>query len=1131
MVRRKKTKGPTPQSSNVEPIVAAAASSSSSSSPLPPARRSLSFSASKNVTATATPTVGAAADVLCVGLSKSKVSTGTNAKGGGGGASVRYLPRVFLSEQDASSLDILPDEDVVVLGRSSTDNEASSLSGGALICKAIVSKQPSSLKSPTTSYSSPSSSRKSTSSFVVAVGSIQIQPSDMISLLLSTPTTNSDESLFGFSERTVISESHVPGTPLTPAAAKSQTTPKSNDKSFSFQIGGGGDALYNSTSPSPSSIRKPPTTPLSSSSSSISALDAKDRFWILPLESRLGSRVAQQIINNNNTSSNNGPCYRIHLEPLPNVNIMVQKLSNTIIENCDAASVPSMTIPSSTATRILERIILATYIGRFVQAREIVRVTFQGKLLQLQVTRIETTKTTTTSQADHDNTNQRTTTSDHEKTITEEFEKLALGSDNDNSNINYDSNNTQKHYESSSSSSEDAKQLLQQLSCFRTTNQLYQVTYETKISVSAASSSSSSYNIGMSKVDYSCTGPNHQQQCAVAAADAVVVQHVVGLSSVMKQVHDLLWTPLTRPELFVQKEGTAAIKAPRGILLHGPSGVGKSSLARQVAAELESSPSCRCEVQFVNCILLQSQTALVGQAERQLSKYFQPPKQQGRPKLLIFDDIHLICPRRGGGGFTDQLASTLLALLDGIESSIPSSSLASPSGSGSLRHKKNVATNKAGSTSPVVILAVTSNPSLLDPALRRPGRLDVEVEVPIPDEPSARAEILRFHVMQKTASPGPLAVPALTDDDWIMLAMLAKGFTGADCMLAVKEAVRTALFRRLHLSAQSTSLKSEHATAVELTIHDLASAVRATKPSSIKSITVEIPRVKWNDIGGMDEVKRELHEAIELPLTHGDLFQRLGVPPPRGILLYGPPGCSKTLMARALATEGQMNFLSVKGPELLSKWLGESERALASLFRRARMASPSIIFFDEIDAIASARGSGDSSGGGGRLLSQLLTELDGVVYTNSSAKGSKSNRVVVVGATNRPDLLDRALSRPGRIDRMIYVGVPDTESRRQIFKVTLKDKFCDSDIDLEYLSQDEVTKGFSGAEIVAICQDAALFALEETDDSPPEVVDHKSTTKVSMRHLLKATMGMQRQITPEMLDFYATYQNNTNTNI
>ena len=250
------------------------------------------------------------------------------------------------------------------------------------------------------------------------------------------------------------------------------------------------------------------------------------------------------------------------------------------------------------------------------------------------------------------------------------------------------------------------------------------------------------------------------------------------------------------------------------------------------------------------------------------------------------------------------------------------------------------------------------------------------------------------------------------------------------------------------------------------------------------------------------------------------LSKKLDIPPPRGILLYGPPGCSKTLMARALATEGQMNFLAVKGPELLSKWLGESERTLASLFRRARMASPSIIFFDEIDAIASKRGTGDSPSSG-RLLSQLLTELDGVNHTGSAA-GRKPHRVVVVGATNRPDLLDSALTRPGRIDRMIYVGVPDCASRARIFELSLLEKSCSNDIDIPHLASDAISHGYSGAEIVAICRDAALLALEECDDPMAE-----ATPSVRMSHLLRAVEGMHRQITPRMLEFYRSYRENT----
>lgn len=473
---------------------------------------------------------------------------------------------------------------------------------------------------------------------------------------------------------------------------------------------------------------------------------------------------------------------------------------------------------------------------------------------------------------------------------------------------------------------------------------------------------------------------------------------VAGLDVAIKQVQAMLSTPLHQPHLF-----HGSLRPPRGVLLHGPGGVGKSSMALQIAQNLESTVN----VEHVNCTSLQSETAIVGQAEQRLSQLFQSaerPREGKGGTLLILDDVHLICPKRKGTDpGADRLSATLLALLDGIGGS--------------------------SAKATVVVLAITTNPSLLDPALRRPGRLDAEVEVPLPDEPATRAEILRF---QLDSMGGRATVP---EDKWLSLARLAKGFTGADCKLAVKEALRNAVLQReSDISASDT---------IEVSIDNLEKAIRLTKPSAIKSVTVEIPQVHWSSIGGMEQVKRELREAIELPLTHGHIFQQLRIRPPRGVLLYGPPGCSKTLMARALATEGHMNFLAVKGPELLSKWLGESERALASLFKRARLASPSVIFFDEIDAIASKRGG--SSSGGERLLSQLLTELDGV---QNGDDGGKKPRVVVVGATNRPDLLDSALMRPGRIDRMIYVGVPDEQSRAGIFTLGLKDKACAGDIDV-----------------------------------------------------------------------------------
>ncbi|KAL9191332.1 hypothetical protein ACHAXT_001038 [Thalassiosira profunda] len=559
-----------------------------------------------------------------------------------------------------------------------------------------------------------------------------------------------------------------------------------------------------------------------------------------------------------------------------------------------------------------------------------------------------------------------------------------------------------------------------------------------------------------------------------------------GLDATLSRIKDALLPPLLHPDLF---PADGPLRPPKGALLFGPAGVGKSLLAAQIAHELSLENKQKLvEVRLVQCADILSSTAIVGEGEKLLTDVFREAEQKAltsQGSLVILDDVHLICPRRGGVGSAglgvDQLAGTLLALLDGIGSSDSSGPTSSKPNGG------------------LVVLAITTDPGLLDPALRRPGRLDVEVEVPVPDD-EARADILSFHLSQLGTQPH------LVERDIKTLARLAKGFTGADCKLAVKEALRTVFSR----CQQSGSVQS---TAIEY--QDLEHAIRITKPSAIKSVAVEVPKVPWSAIGGMDRVKALLKESIELPLTHPHLFEMMQVPPPKGVLLYGPPGCSKTLMARAIATEGNMNFLAVKGPELLSKWLGESERALASLFRRARLASPAVIFFDEVDAIASKRG--DSGGSGGdRLLSQLLTELDGV--TSGGSFDAKAGRVVVVGATNRPDVLDAALTRPGRMDRMIYVGLPDEQGRKSIFEIGLSGKDCHEDVDVSALASDEVSNGYSGAEIIALCKDAALHAIGEMDDGG---IDQP---QIHMRHLLRSIDDMKPRTTKEMLHFYDSFR-------
>ena len=539
---------------------------------------------------------------------------------------------------------------------------------------------------------------------------------------------------------------------------------------------------------------------------------------------------------------------------------------------------------------------------------------------------------------------------------------------------------------------------------------------------------------------------NSHQEDAVDDIRKVTAGLEMERQKIMLRLSSSLLTP------HVVAPGGGPTRPPRGILVYGPSGVGKSRLAAQVGRDIANAAirqkGREIFVETIPTHSIQSFSSIVGCAERELRRIFDRAElraSKGMSSLLILDDVHIICPRRGfmgsGGNCSeDMVASTLLALLDGI---------GYPGGGADPKLSEDDSTAPAKAEvrhqpGTIMVLAITSDPMRLDPAIRRPGRLDLEIEIPIPDE-KTRCHILRFLLDGLDQGCATVTAPNVSEDDVLRLARLGKGLTGADCSLALKEAVRCAASRR-HQSTGFLSTSSD--VAVNVTHEDLMQAIRLSKPSTIRTVTVEVPKVSWSSIGGMKEVKRQLREAVELPVTHSHLFEGLKVPPPRGVLLFGPPGNSKTLMARAMATEGNMNFLAVKGPELLSKWLGESERALASLFRRARMASPAVIFFDELDAIAAKRGA--RGGSEERLLSQLLTELDGVKIHSLGGIDEESScqEIVVVGATNRPDLIDPALTRPGRIDRKIYVGLPDEESRRAIIMIGLKGKLIDNDVDV-----------------------------------------------------------------------------------
>lgn len=635
-----------------------------------------------------------------------------------------------------------------------------------------------------------------------------------------------------------------------------------------------------------------------------------------------------------------------------------------------------------------------------------------------------------------------------------------------------------------------------------------------------------------------------------------------GVSDIIQKILDAIQIPLFQSHLFSpfpqQQQQTssslALAKPPKGLLLFGPSGCGKTLIAKHLLSLFSSSSfgdnnkkenknqrlqKDRINVQYVSSHTLIS-SSYIGENERHISKLFNTSKNDNKNKLLIIDDIHLLCPRRGGynanSSSTDQLASTLLSLMDGIDSS----------------HQVDLINNNNRSF--VFVIGITRSPSDLDPAVRRPGRFDMEIEIPIPDD-LARMEIIKNQVSYYYPSSSSMS-DIFNEKEYLELSKFAKGFTGADTLLAIKEAIRQTIL----INNGVKNRKNKEETMIDnhfkqfpplLSIDVFKNAIRQIPPSSLRTspqALVEIPQVSWNDIGGMHTCKQLLKEAISLPLENPQIFQRLNIKPPKGILLYGPPGTGKTQLARALATESKMNFIAIKGPELLSKWLGESERQLASLFRKARQASPCVVFFDEVDAIACKRGSGGEGSGSSsseRILSQLLTELDGIQSSSSISSSSfendssRKNRVVVVGATNRPDLLDGALMRPGRIDRKIYVGVPDAKSRESILRLRLlltkegqnqskqHKKRCADDVDIEALSRDNITGGFSGAELVAICREAALYAIEEHEEN--EDMASTSTSNlplIHMKHLLKSVQNVKKQITPEMLQFYARFQRN-----
>jgi transitional endoplasmic reticulum ATPase len=443
-----------------------------------------------------------------------------------------------------------------------------------------------------------------------------------------------------------------------------------------------------------------------------------------------------------------------------------------------------------------------------------------------------------------------------------------------------------------------------------------------------------------------------------------------------------------------------------------------------------------------------------GESEERLRQIFKEAEENA-PSIIFIDEIDSIAPKREevSGDVEKRIVSQLLTLMDGIKS----------------RGK-------------LVVIGATNRPNAIDPALRRPGRFDREIEIGIPDE-QGRLEVLQIHTR---------GMPLTEDVDLAAIARVTHGFVGADLEALSKEAAMRSLRRILpEINLEEPRIPAEILNRIRVTKQDFEEALRDVQPSAMREVLVQRPNVRWEDIGGLERIKEELAEAIEWPLTHADLFTEADVKPPKGILLYGPPGTGKTMIAKAVATTSEANFISIKGPELISKWVGESEKGVREIFRKARQAAPCIVFFDELDAIAPRRGGSEGdSHVTERVISQMLTEMDGLV----DLKG-----VVVIGATNRPDIIDEALLRPGRFDRILEVPIPDKDSRKQILQIHTKRKPLGSDVNMQKLV--EMTEGMTGADIAAIINAAAMSAIREHVTNKEE-----EKLEISMRHF-EAALG------------------------
>jgi transitional endoplasmic reticulum ATPase len=540
----------------------------------------------------------------------------------------------------------------------------------------------------------------------------------------------------------------------------------------------------------------------------------------------------------------------------------------------------------------------------------------------------------------------------------------------------------------------------------------------------------------------------------------VTYEDIGGLTDEIKKVREMIELPLRHPEIF-EKLG---IEAPKGVLLYGPPGTGKTLLAKAVANESNA--------HFISISGPEIMSKFYGESEARLREIFKEAREKS-PSIIFVDEIDSIAPKREEvtGEVERRVVSQMLSLMDGLEA----------------RGK-------------VIVISATNRPNAIDPALRRPGRFDREIEIKVPDK-KGRKDILAIHSRN---------MPLSDDVNIDKISAVSHGYVGADLEYLCKEAAMKCLRRLLpELNLEEEKIPPETLDKLIVNHEDFQKALIEVTPSGMREVFIENPDVKWEEVGGLEDVKRELQEAVEWPMKYPGLYDKLGHRMPRGILLHGPSGTGKTLLAKAVATQSEANFVSVRGPELLSKWVGESERGIREIFKRARQSAPCVIFFDEIDSIAPIRGAGGETAVTERVVSQLLTELDGM---------ENMHGVIVLAATNRADMIDPALLRPGRFDKIIQIPLPDKESRKSILKINtakipaVTDQNEPQHVDIDKIA--DLTDGLSGADTAAIANTAVSLVIHEFLDSHPDIKDVEKKSidaKVTMKHFEEAVKKVREQ--------------------